>query len=76
MLSTLAGAAKELTAAVLINPYDQNEVGEGIRKAIKMPIEERQERYADMIAVLRNNDIHTWRRSFLKALTWESPASN
>ncbi len=69
VLSTLAGAARELTAAVLVNPYDQDGVAEGIRKAIEMRIEERQERYADMIAVLRKNDIHTWRRNFVTALT-------
>ena len=69
VLSTLAGAARELTAAILVNPYDQDGVAEGIRKAIAMSVEERQERYADMIAVLRKNDIHTWRRNFVRSLT-------
>jgi trehalose 6-phosphate synthase len=72
----MAGAAKELAAAVLVNPYDQDGVAEGIRKAIEMPVAERRERYADMIAVLRKNDIHTWRKNFVTALTEENQASN
>ena len=68
VLSTLAGAAKELTAAVLVNPYDQDGVADGIRKAIEMPAPERRERCADMIAVLKSNDIHNWRKSFVQAL--------
>ena len=71
VLSTLAGAAKELTAAVLVNPYDKTGVAEGIREAIEMPVEERRERHAAMISVLRDNDIHTWRKNFVSALTAE-----
>ena len=68
VLSTQAGAAKELTAAVLVNPYDQDGVADGIKKAIEMPASERRERCADMVAVLKSNDIHNWRKSFVQAL--------
>ena len=71
VLSELAGAARELSAAVLVNPYDKDGVADGIRKAIEMPAEERRERYADMIAVLRSNDIDNWRKSFVRALEEE-----
>ena len=71
VLSELAGAARELSAAVLVNPYDKDGVADGIRKAIEMPAEERRERYADMIAVLRSNDINNWRKSFVRALEEE-----
>ncbi len=76
VLSNLAGAARELAAAVLVNPYDQDGVADGIRKAIEMPAAERSERHADMIAVLRKNDIHTWRRNFVTALTQEREGPN
>jgi trehalose 6-phosphate synthase len=69
VLSTLAGAAKELTAAVLVNPYDRRGVADGIQKAIEMPAGERRERHSDMIAALRKNDIHHWCETFLSALT-------
>ena len=76
VLSNLAGAARELAAAVLVNPYDQDGVADGIRKAIEMPAAERGERHADMIAVLYKNDIHTWRRNFVAALTQEREGPN
>ncbi len=76
VLSTLTGAAKELAAAVQVNPYDQDGVADSIRKAIEMPITERQERHADMLAALRRNDIVTWRRNFITALTEQTQESN
>lgn len=69
VLSTLAGAASELSAAVLVNPYDGNGVADGIQSAIEMPVGERRERYEDMIAVLRKNDIYAWCDRFISSLT-------
>jgi trehalose 6-phosphate synthase len=69
VLSTLAGASKELTAAVLVNPYDMNGVADGIQTAIEMPLGERRERHEEMISVLKTNDIHAWCESFIAVLT-------
>ena len=69
VLSTLAGAASELTAAVLVNPYDMSGVADGIQCAIEMPVEERRERHQEMLSVLRDNDIHAWCESFLSVLS-------
>jgi trehalose 6-phosphate synthase len=68
VLSTMAGAAKELTDAILINPYDIDSVAESIHKALTMPLGERKERYQGMIEVLRKNDITAWRTRFVDAL--------
>lgn len=68
VLSTLAGAAHELRDAVLVNPYDADEVADGINRALRMPLTERRERHARMMAVLRKNDIFTWRDRFVDAL--------
>ncbi|MEO1320298.1 MAG: trehalose-6-phosphate synthase, partial [Pseudomonadota bacterium] len=68
VLSRLAGAAHELEAAVLVNPYDIDDVADGINRALVMPLEERRERYNDMMAVLRRNDITAWRQRFVEAL--------
>ena len=68
VLSSLAGAARELTDAVIVNPYDRDEVADGIATAINMPVEERRERYASMMAILRKNDITAWRTRFVDAL--------
>lgn len=69
VLSTLAGAAMELTAAVQVNPYDLNGVADGIQRAIEMPLDERRSRHGEMLEVLRRNDIHSWCRNFITALT-------
>lgn len=68
VLSTLAGAAQELTDAVLVNPYDADAVADGINMALNMSLNERQERNAAMMDVLRKNDISAWRDRFVQAL--------
>ncbi len=68
VLSTLAGAARELEGAVLVNPLDLDGVAEGLQVAINMPVSERRERYRAMMDILRRNDIHAWRTRFLARL--------
>src|SRR3984885_16287634 len=58
ILSTLAGAARELTTALLVNPYDVTGVAEALQTALWMPLAQRRERYEAMLAVIRKNDIH------------------
>lgn len=68
ILSNLAGAARELSAALLVNPYDVRGVSHSIQAALSMPLNERRERHADMMKVLRRNDIAAWTRRFMEAL--------
>jgi len=68
VLSTFAGAARELDGALLVNPYDLDGVAAAIAQAITMPLQERRERWQPMMARLREYDITAWRRSFLEAL--------
>jgi trehalose 6-phosphate synthase len=68
ILSNLAGAARELSSALLVNPYDSRAVGHAIQAALSMALTERRERHAAMIQVLRRNDIATWTRRFVEAL--------
>ena len=68
VLSRFAGAANELTSALIVNPYDRDEVAAALDRALTMPRTERISRYNDMMAVLRKQDISHWRESFLKDL--------
>ncbi|MBM0103914.1 trehalose-6-phosphate synthase [Steroidobacter sp. S1-65] len=68
ILSSLAGAARELTSALLVNPYDVRGVSHAMQAALSMPLNERRERHADMMKVLRRNDIAAWTRRFMEAL--------
>jgi len=72
VLSRFAGAAQELTAALLVNPADTEEVADALERALKMPLSERRERWLAMMAVLQTNDITFWRTSFLQALQRET----
>lgn len=77
VLSRFAGAANELTSALIVNPYDRDDVAAALDKALTMPREERVARYNDMMAVLRRNDIANWRKTFLKDLqALSSPHGN
>lgn len=68
VLSSLAGAARELDDAIIVNPYDRDDVADGIATALTMSLEERKRRYEAMIEVLRENDITAWRTRFVAAL--------
>ena len=68
VLSGLAGAAAELDEAVIVNPYDRDDVADGIATALNLPLDERKQRHASMMATLRKNDIDAWRTRFVDAL--------
>jgi len=69
VLSRLAGAARELYGgAIMVNPFDLDDVAEGIDAALRMPLAERIERWRKMMDVLQRHDIAAWRSSFLARL--------
>jgi trehalose 6-phosphate synthase len=69
VLSCFAGAVRELSEAIVVNPYDIEAMSEAICLGLQMPLEERRERWTAMMATLRRNDINVWRERFLAALT-------
>jgi trehalose 6-phosphate synthase len=69
ILSSLAGAARELGGALQVNPYDLRGIAHAIQQAFSMPLAERRERHQAMLEVLRRNDIHAWYSRFLESLT-------
>ncbi|MFO1038701.1 MAG: trehalose-6-phosphate synthase [Geminicoccaceae bacterium] len=68
VLSRFAGAAAELSGALLVNPYDIDAMADAIDRALKMPLLERKLRYADNMAVLSKTTVSSWWRDFLAAL--------
>jgi trehalose 6-phosphate synthase len=68
ILSTLAGAARELGSAVMVNPYDTRGMAHAIQHAFNMPLAERRERHQAMLEVLRRNSIEHWHASFVSTL--------
>jgi trehalose 6-phosphate synthase len=68
VLSSFAGAARELTDALLVNPIDIDGMAEAMHDALVMPLGERLERWQSMMTVLRRNSIGAWRENFVQAL--------
>jgi trehalose 6-phosphate synthase len=68
VLSSLAGAAEQLRDATIVNPYDVEGVAAGIAQGLRMPVEERRERWLRMMNVLRQSDVHHWVADFVEAL--------
>ncbi|TCW00062.1 alpha,alpha-trehalose-phosphate synthase [Biostraticola tofi] len=75
ILSRFAGAANELTSALLVNPYDRDGVAAAMDKALRMPLDERKARYNEMMDSITKNDIAHWRQSFLSDLNQVSVAA-
>jgi trehalose 6-phosphate synthase len=68
VLSRFAGAAHELAAALIVNPFDVDQIADALDRALAMPVEERRERHATMMLQLGTYNVHSWRESFLNAL--------
>jgi trehalose 6-phosphate synthase len=68
VLSRFAGAAEQMPEALLVNPYDIPATAQAIQRALRMPLVERRERHAALLAQIRTFDVHWWRKAFLDAL--------
>jgi trehalose 6-phosphate synthase len=68
ILSEFAGAARELRAALLVNPYDEAGMAQAMEQALSMPLEARKERHQAMLTVMRTNSLEQWRDRFVADL--------
>jgi trehalose 6-phosphate synthase/phosphatase len=60
ILSTFAGASRELIEALLVNPYDISETAAAIRMALRMDRDERRERMRLMRRTVKENNVYRW----------------
>jgi trehalose-6-phosphate synthase len=68
LLSDFAGASRELTDAIVVNPFDEDELANAILRALQMPQEERTRRMKKMRAVVAENNIYRWAGKIVSAL--------
>lgn len=66
ILSEMAGAAKELNEAIIINPNTRDEISAAIHEALLMPEEEQKRRNTIMRKRLRRYDVRRWANEFFK----------
>jgi trehalose 6-phosphate synthase len=60
ILSTFAGASRELLEALLVNPFDVSETAAAIETAIGMPRDQRRERMQLMRRTVKENNVYRW----------------
>ena len=68
ILSEMAGVAKEMGEAIIINPYDEEEIAEAIFQALNMPLPEQRERIKMMQQRISRYDVFKWSAEFMKSL--------
>ena len=68
VLSKFAGASESMEEALIVNPYDSEEVAEALDLALKMGEAEKTIRMHSMRAKVEREDIHTWMNSFMMAV--------
>lgn len=73
VLSKFAGAAEELREALIVNPYDSDDMARALNRALTMSLEERQERQQALIDRIREKDANWWLKSFMDALENRNP---
>ncbi|MGA7920703.1 MAG: trehalose-6-phosphate synthase [Candidatus Acidiferrales bacterium] len=60
ILSQFTGAARELRDAILVNPYDIEQLAEAIRRALEMSPEERHSRMQRMRTTVKEHNVYRW----------------
>jgi trehalose 6-phosphate synthase len=60
VLSRFAGAASELTEALVVNPYHVEETADALQRAALMPAAEQRERMASLRSTVREDNVFRW----------------
>ncbi|HZJ37322.1 MAG TPA: bifunctional alpha,alpha-trehalose-phosphate synthase (UDP-forming)/trehalose-phosphatase, partial [Gillisia sp.] len=68
ILSEMAGAAQEMSEALLINPNNYNQIADAIHQAIEMPPEEQKKRVTILQKRLKRYNVEKWANDFMNAL--------
>lgn len=68
ILSELAGAAKELTESIQINPNSTPDIAHAIHLAMYMPADEQRKRMKKNVEIVKKFNIHHWVKMFFLRL--------
>ncbi|MBX4197986.1 trehalose-6-phosphate synthase, partial [Candidatus Parcubacteria bacterium] len=68
ILSEQTGAADELQDALIVNPYDIEQLADTIKRALEMPKDERKQRMEKLQAAVSKNNVYQWASKFLNNL--------
>ena len=68
ILSEMAGAAKELAEAIVINPNNRGEIAEAMKEALQIPLAEQKRKNQIIQTRLRRYTVHRWAEDFIQHL--------
>lgn len=68
VLSRFAGAASELTSALLTNPFHPDGMATDLDRALRMSLQERRARHVRLLAAVQATSAHSWAEDILGAL--------
>lgn len=68
VLSRFAGAADEMTDAILANPFHPEGLARDLDRALRMPLDERRARHGRLLAAVQRTNTTDWAEAFLAAL--------
>jgi len=68
ILSTFAGASRELSDALIVNPYDIDALADSIHLAIEMSPRERTLRMRRMRQVIAEHNVYRWAANLITEL--------
>jgi trehalose 6-phosphate synthase len=66
LLSHFAGASRELTESLIVNPYDLEEASNALHAALSMPADEQRDRMRAMRALLAEYNVYRWAGRMLR----------
>lgn len=68
ILSAFTGAARELTDALIVNPFAVDEMAQAMHRALSMPAAERRRRMNKLRAAVSANNIYHWAADIVQTL--------
>jgi trehalose 6-phosphate synthase len=75
ILSQFAGAAEQMQAALIVNPFSREDVAEAIRAGLALSKRERIARWEELMESVRSTDVSIWRDAFVACLLGDSAAA-
>ena len=68
ILSQFTGASRELHDALIVNPYDIDQMAEAVRAALEMKPDEQKARMRRMRETIKDRNIYRWAAELIGAL--------
>jgi trehalose 6-phosphate synthase len=65
ILSSFAGASRELSEALIVNPYDTSAMASTLERALLMPKQEQRDRMRLMRELIRERNVYRWAAQML-----------